>query len=292
VTDRILFDRRFVVTVDTIEFETLDFEATIEKTLKPEPNTCELVVYNLTEEHQAQLELLQQNVAGKRSKSGTSAQTRATKGIPCRIEAGYASGTSLVWLGDLRTAQSVLDDATWVTTLKSGDGEKAWQNARLHVSFGPRTSLDTALRAIVRSLGIGEGNISKFTQRLKMAGSAIFPSGAVLSGSTSRQLLDFARSAGLEASIQDGALQLLDRGKALPAEAVRLTPETGLIGSPTVDNQGILTAQTLMIPDIVCGCLVVVEAERIKGNYRVEKVTWSFDRAGTDWGCEIQASRY
>jgi hypothetical protein len=287
-----LFDRRFDVVVATVEFTKLDCAFRIEKTLKPLPNTCDLTIYNLTREHQAQLEQLEEFKAGKISKTGKSSQTQATKGIPCRIEAGYADGMSLVWLGDLRTAQTAWDGPTAVTHLTSGDGEKAWKNARLHVSYGPNTSVETAMRAMVRALGVGEGNLSKFTSRLKIAGSALLPTGAVVSGSASRQISDFARSANLELSIQDGALQVLDRGKALSGESLLISRKTGMIGSPTVDNQGIVTVKTSMRPDVRCGGLMTIDADRIKGTYRIEKATWEGDTSSSEWSVEMLGHRY
>jgi hypothetical protein len=276
-----LFDRRVTVTVDTIEFTGLDCAFKVEKTLKAQPNTCELSIWNLSEEHQAQLEQL-----GKKGKGP------ATTGIPCKIDAGYADGTSLIWLGDLRTADTVRDGPDWVTHLTSGDGEKAWQNAKLHVSYGPKTSLETALRAMVRALGVGEGNLGKIVSKLKQAGSAIFPHGTVISGPVSRELQAFAQSADLEVSIQDGAIQFVDRGKALAGTALLLNDDTGLIESPTVDNEGVLTAKMLMIPGVRCGGLVTLDAQRIKGTYRIEKAVWSGDTASTDWDITIDAKRY
>jgi hypothetical protein len=277
----LLFDRRATVTVDTIQFTALDFSFRIEKSLKPEPNTCELEIFNLSEEHAAKLELLA-------PKTGKAAVT----GIPCKIEAGYKDSVSQLWLGDLRTVETVIDGPDRITRLSSGDGEKAWQNARLHVSYGPKTPIETALRAIVRALGVGEGNLGKVVSKLKIAGSALFPTGAVVSGSAARELVDIARSADLEVSIQDGALQFLDRGKALSAQAIRLAPETGMIGSPTVDNEGLLTVESLIIPGLKPGALIVVEGKRVKGNFRATKCTWSGDTAGTDWKITTEAERY
>ena len=277
----LLFDRRATVTVDTIRFTALDFSFTIEKSLKPEPNTCELTILNLSEDHCAQLELL----APKTGK-------KAIQGIPCKIEAGYKDSVSQLWLGDLRTVDTVIEGPDRVTRLSSGDGEKAWQNARLHVSYGPKTPIETALRAIVRALGVGEGNLGKVVSKLKIAGSAFFPAGAVVSGSASRELVEIARSADLEVSIQDGGLQFLDRGKALAGRAIRLAPETGMIGSPTVDNEGLLTVESLIIPGLKPGALVVVEGKRVKGNFRATKCTWSGDTAGEDWKITTEAERY
>ncbi len=275
-----LFERHVEVTVDTIKFTGLDVAFTVKKTLKSKPNTCELTIYNLNEEHIAQLESLRPK------------EKVATKGIGCRIEAGYKDAASQIWLGDLRTCLITREGPDWVARLESGDGEKAWQNARLHVSFGPKTDLSTALRAMVRALGVGEGNLLKVVNKLKQNGSAIWPHGTVISGSVARELQAFAKSADLEVSIQDGSLQFLDRGKALESTAVRLSSETGLLGSPTVDKDGILEAKCLMIPDIRCGGLVTVDARRIKGAYRIEEAEWNGDTAGDDWNVTIRASRY
>lgn len=276
-----LFGREARVTVGTTQFTSLDFSFRIEKTLKPQPNTCELTIYNLREDHIAELELLA-------PKTGKAAIT----GIPCKIEAGYKDAVSQLWLGDLRTVTTLIEGPDWVTHLESGDGEKAWQNARIHVAYGPKTDIHTALRAIARALGVGEGNLSKIVSQLKMAGSAVFPSGKMVSGAARKDLVEIARSADLEVSIQDGALQFLDRGKALAGEAIRLAPETGMIGSPAVDNEGILTVKTLMIPDLKPGRLIVVEGRRVKGNFRAIKCEYSGDLSADDWTITTEAERY
>lgn len=272
-----LFERDITVTVDTIRFKDLDVAFSIAKSIKPEPNTCELTIWNLNQEHQAQLEA----IAPKGS-------APATQGIACEIEAGYVGSTSLIWRGDLRTVETLTDGADAVTILSSGDGEKAWVNARQHISYGPKTALDTALRGLARTLGVGEGNLSKVVARLKIQGSAIWPTGKVISGSAARELVNLARSADLEVSIQDGTLQFVDRGQALEGKAVKLNSSTGLIGSPTVDNEGILSCRVLMMSEIRIGGAIVVDAERVKGNYRIVQGTWIGDTAGNDWVIDIQ----
>jgi hypothetical protein len=267
-----LFGRDIAVTVGTIRFKDLDCSFSIEKSIKPEPNTCELTIWNLTRDHQAQLEAI-----------APRGSAPATQGIPCEIEAGYEDQTSLIWRGDLRNIETISDGPDAVTHLTSGDGEKAWVHARNHVSYGPKTPIETALRGIARSLGVGEGNLSKVVSRLKVNGSAIWPVGKVLSGASSRQLTEIARSADLEVSIQDGALSFVDRGQALEGQALVVDADHGLVGSPTVDNEGIMSCTVLMIPEVRIGGLVDLRADRIKGNYRATHGVWRGDTAGTDW---------
>lgn len=295
---RDLFRRRWRVTVNTIEITDLDVEFEIEKTTKDEPNKCELKIWNLTESQRAEIEELHQ-VLGNVSKFDAgkvkeAARKQATKGIPCSIEAGYGENDdnlSLLWLGDLRTAKSERRGPDWVTSLESGDGEKSWQNARVHVSYGPMTPVDTALRAIVEALGLGEGNIEKFAGALRISGKT-FPTGTVISGPAAREMTYFCRSADLEWSIQDGAIQILDRGKALDQEAILVSAETGMLDSPTVDVDGILTVKILMTPDVRPGRLIVLDAARIKGNYKIETAKWKGDTSGNDWTIELNARRY
>jgi hypothetical protein len=120
----------------------------------------------------------------------------------------------------------------------------------------------------------------------------LFPHGTVISGSAAQELTDFCKSAQLEWSIVDGALQILNLGKALSTKAIKLSEDTGMIGSPTVDADGLLTIKMLIIPDVRPGTLLVVDAERIKGNYRVEKATWEGDTSGGPWYITAVCKRY
>lgn len=277
----VFFERRFLVTLDTIQFAALDFNCHIKKSLKPEPNTCELTVFNLNEEHVAQLELLRPK------------EKQATKGIPCKIEAGYKDGTlSQLWLGDLRTLLTTYDGPTTTTVATSGDGEKGWKNAKLHVSFGPKTPIETALRALAREIGAGEGNLSKVVKSLKQAGSAIFPAGVSFSGSASRQLIAFARSADLEVSVQDGSFLFLDKGKALAGSAVVVDAKHGMLGSPTVDNDGVVEVKMLLNPDFRLGGVMQIDSKRVKGAYRAEEAEWDLDTTAEDWTITARGKRY
>lgn len=307
-----LFNRTWAVTIATtastedsptadgtdglaVKVTDLDIKFKIEKSTEDKPNTCELTVYNFTEEQRAAIELLnpvtQQVSKFDKGKVKEAARKQATKGIPIKIEAGFNGNNSLLWLGDLRSVTSERKGTDWETTFKSGDGEKAYQNARLNVSYGPQTPVDTALRAMVRSLKVGEGNMNKIGKDLRLEGKYI-PKGTVFSGPTRDMMNDFCRAADLEWSIQDGAIQFIDKGKALSLTAIKLSSATGMLDSPSVDVDGILKVKTLLIPDVRPGRLLVVNSRRIKGDFKIEKITYTGDSSGGDWGLEIEAARY
>lgn len=270
-----LYRRTYTLVLGTHDVTGLHIRFRVEKTLKVQPNTCSIDVYNLAPETRESLE-------------------KATS-IPVRLEAGYADENELIYLGEVRSATSVTEGPDIVTHVEAGDGEKAIAGARISIPVGPKTPADVALRAIARTLqpfGVGLGNLDAVAKRLASSGKAIFPSGRVLTGRAISELVDFANSAGLEFSIQDGKLQFLDKGKALDGKAFLLTSDTGLVGSPSVDTKGIVNAQTLFIPGLRPGVQVVFDSHSVHGGYRVQKCIYTGDFAGKDWYVELEAKKY
>ena len=252
----------------------MDVRFSVEKSLKPEPNTAEIQIWNLNPDHRSQLE-------EPSDKSGT---------VPVSIEAGYADNTAQLFLGRLRTAFTVREGPDLITTLQSGDGEKEVGTKRINVSVSPGTPNDIILKQVIKALGVGLGNTDQVVAGVSFASiGLLWASGTVLSGSAARQMVELTESFGLEWSIQDGAIQLLEKGKALAQLDVAITPNTGLIGSPSVDNEGIVTLQTLLIPEITPGRIITLESERLSGRYRVEKCSYNGDTAGGDWFIDVEA---
>lgn len=256
----------------------------VKKSLKAEPNTAEIKVYNLSESSRRILE--------------------AASKLSVRLEAGYEStGTSQLYLGEARSAwTSWLPDQSCETTITTGDSEKEIQESRIHVSVGAGVPPDVALTAIARALNVGEGNVAQALATLKAKGvAAMFGPGTAISGSAARELTDFCRSAGLEWSVQDGKLQILDKGRALNALAVELGPDSGLIGSPTIDfaassktNKGgvYVKARALLIPELTPGRKVSFKSKAVSGGYRIEEVEYVGDSHGGDWYANIVARSY
>lgn len=256
-------------------------EFKIDKTIEAKPNTCVLRIWNLSREQRSAL-VEQRPAEGK------------TRGIPVRISAGYEeTGPALLFLGDLRIATNTRQGADWISTIESGDGEAAKQNARLNVAYGPGTDPAVALRAIVKALGLDPGNSAKAAAALKAGGVAkLFAQRAILSGSAWQHAQDFCRSADLEFSVQEGAIQITKRGETIEGRVVRLSPETGLIGSPSVDAKGILTATSLLQDGLSPGRLVVLDSPSTQGNFRIERTSYTGDTHGQPWYAEIEGPRF
>lgn len=269
----LLFGRKWKVTVSTVAIEGLRVRFKVDKTSKPEPNKAEVSIWGLAESNRAMLERM----------------VDEGQEIPVQIEAGYAAATSVIYSGQLRHVATTREGPDLIVTVGSGDGEKAYQTKRVSASFQPNVTADAVLRKLAASLGVSPGNVASAAVKLRLAGvGALFSQGTVLHGSASREMSAICRSCGLSWSIQDGELQLLPIGKALEASAIDLSPETGLVGSPTVDGKGKLSARMLMAPDVFPGRKIVLTSERLSGNYVVDVSSHSGDSHGQEWYVDIE----
>lgn len=286
-----LFGRKWSVQIDRALFEGLDMSFSVVKSTKPEPNTCSLRLFNLSSEQRSALE---STPLVKIPTKGAGGPRFQHLGIPVRIDAGYEEADSLIWHGDLRTVESTHDGADWVTELGSGDGEEAYRKSRVNLSFGPGTPIATILRTLASALGVGVGNSPLFIARVAANATlaTLSAQGLVLTGSVAEQLSHLTRSVGLEWSIQDGSLQFAERGVPVLGRAVLLSAATGLTGEPAINQQGVLSARMLMIPGVLPGSVLVLDSERIKGNYRIEQATYEGDSSGQPWYITVECKPF
>lgn len=275
-----LFQRDWRVVVGTLGISApIDIEFEVKKTLKPEPNTCSLKIFNLDRTHRRAME---QNYSLPTSK------------VPVAISAGYQNGPlHQIFLGELRAGMTTTDGADQVTELSTGDGEKAIATARLNVSMGAGTPISVVLAEMAAALGVKPGNVQQAVSLLEAKGVFQFSIKAqYLKGNSAQHITDLAKSAGMEWSVQDGALQFLNLGQPLVGQALLLNADTGLLGSPSVDSKGLLHGKTLLIPGLSPGVLVMMDSLTVKGGYRVETVEYKGASLGDEWGAEFQASKF
>lgn len=263
-----LFRRAWRVSVGTQGFDDFDFNFKVVRALESKPNTLELKLYNLRETTRSAL------VAGDL----------------VRLEAGYESGLTLLFSGDVRRASTKVEGTDRVTTIEAGDGERAITRARVLRSFGPNATIDTVVTALAEAAGVGVGNAR---EALRAAGlgrlSGSFPQGTVVDGSFADELNRVCASAGYEWSIQDGVLQLLRVGAALDRIAVLLDADSGLLEA-SLSKSGKLAAKALLIPDLVPGRKVRVQSPNANGVFRVTKAEYSGATQGDEWTASIEGS--
>jgi hypothetical protein len=265
-----LYNREVSIVVDTLRITGLRVAFKVVQTDQPSPNTVECSIYNLSADSRAKLQ-------SKRS-------------IRTIIEAGYTSNLGLLFSGDLRRAFSSSNGVDWVTTFRAGDGEAALRTARINESFSPGTPIKTVLNRLAGKLGVKPGDSSKYINAaVHNKAQTQFTSGTVVSGPTWPIFESYLSAYGLTFSVQDGNLQVLPLGQASTATAVKLTPRTGLIGSPEAGEKGKLKCKSLLQPSIRPGRKIFIQSTQINGFYRVETVSHIGDTHGEAWHSDIEA---
>jgi len=168
-----------------------------------------------------------------------------------------------------------------VTQIECGDGEVAYQEAKLDKSFGPGVTLNEIVSELVRATGLQVGIIKDLPVK-------VFQQGLSITGSVREQLNKIKRTFDVEWSIQDGNLNILKIGSSDNEEVIVLTPQTGLVGTPEETERG-WKFRSLLQADIRPARRIRVESFAVTGNFVTEKVLHQGDLRGAEWISEVEA---
>jgi hypothetical protein len=259
----LLFGRVVTLNIDGDELEGYDIDFDVERTLEPEPNKARIKVYNLEENIRTRAQVADARVA---------------------LKVGYERTSGQIFLGDIRYVSSALVGPDWVTTIEAGDGEKAYRESTVALTWAPGKKIGQVVKEILETFdGVASGDFEKTFQK---AVKEQFPRGGALSGQSVRVLDELVRGYGYRVSIQDGQFQFVDATGQNQRTAVKLTPDTGLIGEPELGEKDKKTGKrrgkvrTLIQPSILPGSVIqVAGSSSVKGQFVVQKVTHS----GSNW---------
>lgn len=266
-----LFDQAYTLQVETLQISQLHIEFEVKRSLTAKvANSAEIKIYNLSQDTRKKLQ--------------------GMRDVFVSLEAGYAQGQSLIYRGDLREAWSLKDGNDWITVLSSADSAKKRKKKRINKSFSAGTSVGAIIVACAKALQVGLGNSEKKAAGAKLwdGQSASFTTGYVASGDAVSQLDRVCRSCGIEWSIQDGQLQLLDRGRALQEKGILLTAKSGLLDSPELGKGNVVRCRAAMIPGLYPGRRVEVQSRHVNGVYRIETTHHKGTYETSDWGAELE----
>jgi len=273
--DTILNKRKLRVQIDTILIEGvhspgLRVSGKACKTLKREPNKCDLTVYNLSPDHR--------NALTKTARPTVS------------VTVGYEGQLTQIFRGQaLHVRHEKRGPGDVITTITTSDEGAKMQTAQVQKSFGAGAKPGDVLKELTKALGVKVGNLDTAVRKLN-AGKAvsIYTEGCTLDGHAPHYLDELCKSAGLEWSIQDGALQILDVGKALAAQAIVLE-ESALVGAPSISSKGVVECTTFIQGDVLPGRQVHVKHSFVTAIARIEKCEYVFDTYADDWYVSIEA---
>lgn len=260
----ILFGRTAELTVGVPgeqgkKFTKLRMTFSIEKSIESNPNPGKVSIYNLSEQSRALFE-----------------QKKAT----IIFAAGYTI-PEVLFTGDVKKPLHNRSGPDWITEIEAGDGETAYQEARIDKSYSPGSSVRQIVTDLGKSLGTSIGEIQGVT-------AETFVQGFVASGPVRKYLDEMTQKQGLKWSIQDNALQILPKGGSTTEEAIVLSAASGLVGNPKKKDKGV-EFQALLQPKIKPGRKVIIVSKTVTGTYTVQKVTHSGDTEGGDWYSTCEA---
>ena len=244
--------------------------AKAERTLKPEPNKCEVSIYNLTPEHRNALTKVKTPVVS--------------------LAAGYKDQITQIFLGEaLHVHHSKNKAGDIITTVSTTDGGQKLQTARAKSNFGKGIKAGDVLRVLVKSLGIKAGNLEDAVRKINAGKAAsIYSEGVCLSGHAPLDMTALCRSANLEWSVQDGQLQILDVGRSSSVRAIVLD-EGQLLDTPSISNKNVVEGSCLIQKDFTPGRQVQLAHEFVSGVFRLEKCGYTLDTWGDDWTVNFEA---
>ena len=262
------------------------------KTTSDNPNQSKISVYNLNPTTRAMLE---------------------KPDIVVNMAAGYKKngGAQLMYSGNVIFGYSRREGPEIVTELQLADGHTALRDTMLTMAIRSGGKAKDAVKQIARA----------FDMPLHMASDTVdraWQHGYSYSGLAKTALRQICLATGLEWSVQNGVLQVINAGGNTGRLAISISPDTGLIRSPERLREGSQVAAavvdqdtpssakdvkyltgmrlrfngwritTVLLPMVNPGDLLALTSEAISGTFRVDNIRHQGDSHGNEWVSHIE----
>jgi len=237
------------------------------KSISSTQNYARIQIWNLTESHR--------NSMGKELDNIT-------------LEAGYMPPTGggnvgIIFKGQIRDVEHKREGPDIITEISCGEGDKAFRKATISKSYKAGTEVKEVVEDIYKELekeGVDRGEW-KFPEDLPK-----FKRPYTVCGSCKREMDTLSRSKDFYWSVQNGALEIIP-SDGFVGSVILVTPQTGLVGTPTITDNGIKVI-ALLNPAIRPNRPVRVESDTLEmnaenGEYRVSECVYSGDNREGDF---------
>lgn len=265
---------------DGLDLSPLQCEFEIVKKDTQTPNKATFTVYNLSD----------QTISRMRKSF--------TKII---VNAGYVDNFGMIFTGNIKGFFEGKNGVDKYLKIYAGDGDKAYNYTIINKTLAAGLSPSDQTKALSEAMGININYQSELSQTQ-------LPRGKVFYGRPQEYMRQVANTESCTWSIQDGQIVMLKRTELLPNTAVLLTPNTGLIGTPVRNEDGI-DGQCLLNPLLKIGAAVKIDQTLINdadvdyntdnkkdkkdkkelssinvdGEYRLISITHVGSTRGNDW---------
>ncbi|MBB4063693.1 phage protein [Gellertiella hungarica] len=270
---RASFSGGFVVNPGGINKHDLMIEFSITKDLSSSANSAEITLWNLNEDHR--------NAVGKVFDEIT-------------MEAGYippggAGNVGVIFKGAVRDVEHTREGPDIKTTIRCGDGARALRKATISKSFPKGTPIKDVIEEIQKEMekqGVKRGEW-KFPDQMPEK----FKRPYAVCGLCRDELDTIGRGQKFYWSLQNETLEIVP-GDGFIGGVVLITPETGMIGTPAITDNGV-TVKALLNPEVRPGRRVQVQSQTLQmngadGMYRVSSVTFTGDNMTGPFEMDIE----
>jgi hypothetical protein len=232
----------------------------IEKTRESTANTAKITIYNLNPNNRDLL--------------------KNKENLTIILEVGYADDFDQLWVGDIARSSTRRQGSDFITTIESEDGGQALREAKIDKSYAPGVSAKTIVGDLIQSFKDAGQTVGGTVTKVK---DEIAQNGFTASGISKIVLEQLLAKQGLEFSIQDNEIQILEQLAATEDEAVVLTPETGLIGSPFAREKGIEFRALIQSTKLRPGRPVRIQSLDFDGFFKINKARYQGDTHDKAW---------
>lgn len=270
---RATFNGGLVVNPGGINLHDMKIEFSISKGLSSSANSAEISIYNLTESHR--------NGMGKEFDAIT-------------LEAGYIppgddGNVGIIFKGAVRDVEHRREGPDIITTISCGDGDKALRRATISKSYKKGTPVKEVVEDIYKELekeGVKRGEW-KFPEDVE---KKTFKRPYAACGSCAREMDTIGRGNGFYWSLQNETMEIIP-GDGFIGDVVLLTPQTGMIGTPAITDNGVRVS-ALLNPAIRPNRRIKIISETLNMNaadgiYRVSEVTYSGNNMDGEFRVDI-----
>jgi hypothetical protein len=235
----------------------------VNKGVKTNPNSAKITLYNLNRQ----------------------ARTALGAGYLVALQAGYDGLAEKIFIGTVSKVETARAGADITTTLEATDGQEALLAASFNRSYPSQTHLAQVLQDVGKAMSVDPGVVLGLPDET-------FPRGIALHGSCTAVLRKLCHKHGLEASVQNGKLNILPIRAHLGQAAIVLSSKTGMLGVPSATKEAV-TFDALLNPKLVPGQLVqVVSANTAaSGYYKIRTVKIAGDTHGDKWQANCECAR-
>lgn len=249
-----------VITHDSLRFE---FQIKTPKSNKP--TTAEITVYNP-------------------SKKTVDAILTMGKKADVILDAGYQDLHHVIHRASVTQMLQRRSGPDRMLIITTGDGAREMASVKAQISQAGKVDPNKIIAQLAGKLGTAVGEIKTMvTDGIK--------NGFSFEGLAKDALTKLTNSMGADWYVQNNTLHVLPKGGYLSTTAYVLNENTGLIGTPSITEDG-YKFECLLIPDICKGRRVILDSEFIKATCVAQRVDITGDTGPSGaWKLSIEATK-